>query len=88
MKIIGMNTTVKDSVDIYDHEVITASMGSFFWVPFGFIESNEDFSSLIYNLKNMYKDFQVVATSLQAEDKIQDCDFTKPTLLLIGNEGD
>ena len=36
----------------------------------------------------MYKDFQVVATSLQAEDKIQDCDFTKPTLLLVGNETD
>ena len=76
------------SVDIYDHEVITASMGSFFRVPFCYIETNEQYLRFISNLKTMYKDFQVVATSLQAEDKIQDCDFTKPTLLLIGNEGD
>ena len=74
------------SVDIYDHEVITASMGSFFKLPITFIKSNQDFINLIKKLKNEYKQLQIVATSLQTDDRIQDQDFTKPTLLLIGNE--
>lgn len=74
------------AVDIYDHSVITSSMGSFFKVPFKFLESNLEYENLIKNLKDKYKDFQVVATALQADKNIQNCDFTKPTLLLIGNE--
>ena len=38
------------------------------------------------NLIKQFIDFQIVATSLQSNTKIQDCDFKKPTLLLIGNE--
>lgn len=74
------------AVDIYDHNVITTSMGSFFKVPFKFIESNDEFENIVANLKSRYKDFQVVATSLQANNSLNNCDFTKPTLLLVGNE--
>ena len=74
------------SVDIYDHNVITSSMGSFFKVPFRFLESNSEYENLILALKNQYKNFQVVATSLQAEKSIYQIDFTFPTLLLVGNE--
>ena len=73
------------SVDIYDHEVITASMGSFFKIPITFIKSNEDFINLVIKLKNQCN-IQIIATSLQTTAKISDCDFTKPTMLLIGNE--
>lgn len=74
------------AVDIYDHNVITSSMGSFFKVPFKFVSSNNEYEEIIKELKKQYKDFQIVATSLQANINIQDCDFRKPTLLLIGNE--
>lgn len=73
------------SVDIYDHEVITASMGSFFKMPIKFIKSNDEFLDLVDTLKNKYS-IQIVATSLQAEKELMDCDFKKPTMLLIGNE--
>ena len=74
------------SVDIYDHTVITSSMGSFFKVPFKFIEKNEDFEQIIKMLKSKYKNFQIVGTSLQATQSVDECNFKKPTLLLIGNE--
>lgn len=74
------------AVDIYDHNVITSSMGSFFKVPFKFLGSNQEYEELIIRFKKEYEDFQVVATSLQADTLIQNCDFNKPTLLLIGNE--
>ena len=74
------------AVDIYDHNVITSSMGSFFKVPFKFLSSNNEYEKLLDKLKKQFEDFQIVATSLQSNTKIQDCDFRKPTLLLIGNE--
>lgn len=74
------------AVDIYDHNVITSSMGSFFKVPFKFLASNKEYEELMNRLKSQFNDFQIVATSLQAEQRIQDCNFKKPTLLLIGNE--
>lgn len=76
------------SVDIYDHNVISATMGSFFKMPITFIHSNNEFLSLIKELKNNFKGLQVVATSLQANNNVQNFDFEKPTLLLIGNEAD
>lgn len=74
------------AVDIYDHNVITSSMGSFFKVPFKFLSSNSEYEEIINILKKKFKDFQIVATSLQAETLVQNCNFKKPTLLLVGNE--
>lgn len=74
------------AVDIYDHAVISSSMGSFFKVPFKFLSSNQEYVELVQNLKSKFKDFQIVGTSLQADKFIDECNFTKPTLLLVGNE--
>ena len=74
------------SVDIYDHEVISASMGSFFKVPFKFMSSNLEFETFIKNLKIKFPNLKVVATSLQAQKPINKEDFTSPILLLMGNE--
>lgn len=74
------------SVDIYDHTVITTTMGSFFKVPFKFIDSNTMLETYITEMKNKYKDFQVVGSSLQTENSIKNINFKKPTLLLAGNE--
>lgn len=76
------------SVDIYDHEVITASMGSFFKLPMTFIQSNNSFEELITKLKKEYDNLKVVATSLQSSERLQDYNFNIPVLLLIGNETD
>lgn len=73
-------------VDIYDHAVVTASMGSFFKLPITFVPSNNDFLEIVKNLKARFPDLSVVATSLQTENRLQDYDFTKPILLLVGNE--
>ncbi len=76
------------SVDIFDHNVITATMGSFFKMPITFINSNQSFLTLVNTLKEQHKNLQVVGTSLQTNNLVQNCDFTKPTLLLVGNETD
>lgn len=76
------------SVDLYDHNVITASMGSFFKLPITFISSNEEFESIVKNLRSKYTDLKLVATSLQSNNRLQDYDFTGSTLLLVGNETD
>lgn len=76
------------AVDIYDHTVITATMGSFFKMPLTFISSNNEFDKLVSDLKNKFNNLKVVATSLQTNNRIQDYDFTSPVLLLIGNETD
>lgn len=76
------------SVDVYDHTVITATMGSFFKVPLTFISSNNEFDNIVKTLKNKYSNLKVVATSLQSNNRIQDYDFSGPVLLLIGNETD
>lgn len=76
------------AVDIYDHNVITASMGSFFKMPISFINSNNTFLELITTLKEQNKNLQVVGTSLQTNNLVQECNFTLPTLLIVGNETD
>lgn len=76
------------SVDLYDPTVITSSMGSFFKLPITFISSNNDFNNLVRELKNKYPKLKVVASSLQTNNRIQDVDFSTPTLLLVGNEND
>jgi len=76
------------SVDIYDHAVITASMGSFFKMPISFIDSNENFIKLINSLKTKYKNLKCVATSLQTDKKLQNFNFINPVFLLVGNETD
>ncbi|MGN1221911.1 MAG: TrmH family RNA methyltransferase [Christensenellales bacterium] len=76
------------SVDIYDHSVITASMGSFFKLPITFVSSNSEFVNIVNDLKSKFENLKVVATSLQTNNRLQDYDFTSPVLLLIGNETD
>ena len=73
-------------VDIFDHEVISASMGSIFKVPFTYLDSNIELNNMINNLKIKYKDLKIVATSLQAKKNIQEENLTGPIMLLMGNE--
>lgn len=74
------------AVDIFDHNVISASMGSFFKMPITFIDSNLKYEQIIKSLKQTYENFKVFGTSLNANKSIQECDFTHPSMILIGNE--
>ncbi len=76
------------SVDKYSPEVITSSMGSFFSIPIETIETNDDFLKRVSQFKSQFPDLQLVATLLDGEISIDKVDFTKPTILLMGNEGE
>lgn len=73
-------------VDLYDPEVIAASMGSFFRLPAVRMGDNDALFQYIDALRAEYPDFQVVGTTAHQETRITQIDFTRPTLLLIGNE--
>jgi len=74
------------AVDLYDPETVGASMGSFFRVPAVTIASFTMLTGWIETLKFKMPNLQIIGTSAHATINIDDCDFTKPTILLIGNE--
>lgn len=76
------------SVDLYDPETIRASMGSLFSLPTLRMASSSDVQLWVERLKEQYGDIQVVGTSAQGNQPLYYADFTKPTVLLIGNETD
>jgi len=74
------------SVDIYDPEVIGASMGSFFKVSFTQPKSASDLEATLDMLKQRHPCLKIVATSANAEKALEAEDLTGPTLFLVGNE--
>ena len=76
------------SVDKYSPEVITSAMGSFFSIPIENIETNEEFLNRISQFKSSFPDLQLVATLLDGDYSIDKVDLKKPTILLMGNEGE
>jgi tRNA G18 (ribose-2'-O)-methylase SpoU/ribosomal protein S18 acetylase RimI-like enzyme len=73
-------------VDLYDPDVVSSTMGSFFCVPAVRMSDNDSVFALIDALKARYPGFQVVGTTAHHEKTLSEVDFTKPTMLLIGNE--
>ena len=76
------------SVDIYDPVIIRASMGSFFKMKIFILKSNEEITNLYNLIKSKFTSSQFIATSLQSYNDISDINFTKPTVLMIGNESE
>lgn len=74
------------AVDLYDPEVIRASMGSFFKVPFLRLGDNEGIDEQIRRLREGYPGLVVVATTAHRKTAVYEVDLTRPVLLLIGNE--
>ncbi len=73
-------------VDVYDPEVIAATMGSFFQIPIVKVETNEELSQSLAYLKDRFADLHLIGTTSHDCEKIQEVDFQRPTLLMIGNE--
>jgi len=76
------------SVDIYEPDVIGASMGSFFKIPFMRFSDNADIDNYITGLKQTYPLLKVIGTTAHDKTNIYEIDMTTPVLFLIGNEAD
>ena len=76
------------SIDIYDPEVIGASMGSFFKVPFLKLSDNRDIDEYINELRNRYPKLIVIGTAEDSGQAIYQLDLISPLLIMIGNEKD
>lgn len=74
------------AVDPYDPETITASMGSFFKLPVIRISNGEDLLAYMNELKMTYPELVIAGTSAHGEKAVFEHDFTKPTMIMIGNE--
>lgn len=76
------------AVDLYDPEVIAASMGSFFAVPAIRIDDGATLDKFISGLRARYPGFRTVATTAHREKTIWNSDLRPPVMLMLGNETD
>lgn len=76
------------AVDLYDPEVITASMGSFFCVPCIRIADSVSLLKYMDQMKSDHPSFRIIGTTAHKEKSIYNTDLTVPTLIMIGNETD
>lgn len=74
-------------VDLYDPEVVTASMGSFFQVPAVHLELR-DVTAYIDTLRERYPGFRTVGTTAHKQHPVWGEDLAGPVMLLLGNETD
>lgn len=74
------------SVDLYDPDVVTASMGSFFNVPVLRIEDNNILFDYIDNLRERNPDLQLVGTTAHKQVTLSQVDFKRASVIMIGNE--
>ncbi|MCR4589012.1 MAG: RNA methyltransferase [Lachnospiraceae bacterium] len=79
---IGGILMSKDTVDVYNPKVIRSTMGSVFRVPFFY---TEDFCGSIRQLQS--RGIQTCAAHLQGSESYEAYDYKKPTVFIIGNEG-
>ena len=74
------------AVDLYDPETISATVGALFTVPAVRVASAAQLDPWLEQIRQQVGEFQLVGSSAKAEIDLADADFTKPTLLVIGNE--
>lgn len=75
-------------VDLYDREVVVATMGSFFSVPVIRMARHDDLAGFIELVKQRYGELNVIGTTAHAELPLSKIDLTAPTLFMIGCETD
>ena len=76
------------AVDVYDPEVVSSGMGSFFNLPVVRMHDQKDIDALIADLRARYPGFQALATTAHRQSPLDEADLTAPCLLMIGNETD
>ncbi|MDE7299325.1 MAG: hypothetical protein K2N94_10935 [Lachnospiraceae bacterium] len=73
-------------VDLYDPEVLQASMGSFFRVPVRQMERSDELDAYIRALRAKYPTLRLVGTTAHREKNIYEELLSGPVLLMLGNE--
>ena len=71
-----------DSVDIHNPKVLRASVGEWFRVP---IATGQNLAEVV--TAHQQNGIRVIATTSETEKNYWDIDFTRPSLILLGNEG-
>ncbi len=74
------------AVDLYDPETISATTGSLFSLPIVRLSSQKELMPWIEEIKKQFPDTEIVGTDEKGSQTIHGHDFTKPTILLAGNE--
>lgn len=74
------------AVDLYDPGVVVSAMGSFFNMPVIRVSDNHALFQYREMLKNTYPGFITVGTTAHREHPLYSVDFTKPLMLMMGNE--
>lgn len=76
------------AVDLYDPDVVTSSMGSFFNMQVIRVPETRIVLDFIANMKKRFPTFKTIGTTAHKEHPIYDLDLSGPVLFLIGNETD
>ncbi|HLZ61267.1 MAG TPA: RNA methyltransferase [Ktedonosporobacter sp.] len=74
------------AVDLYDSETISASTGSLFTLPTVRLPSTKELLPWLETIRTTLGSLQIVGSDEKAEEEIAQHDFTKPTILIVGNE--
>ena len=74
------------AVDVYSPEVVSASTGSLFAVPVVRLASHRALLPWLETIQSAIGAFQVVGSSATADTDLAAQDFTRPTVLVVGNE--
>jgi TrmH family RNA methyltransferase len=85
---VAMLAVTGHGVDLYDPQVVGASMGSFFSVPFVRLDAKADIEQYIRSLKQKHPLLKIIGTAENSPALIYDIDLKAPVLLLVGNEAD
>lgn len=76
------------AVDLYDPDVISSSMGSFFHLPVIRVSDNKSLFSYMDEVRRVHGNLRIVGTTAHSEKPVTEVDFTEPLVLMIGNETD
>lgn len=74
------------AVDIYDPFVVRGSMGALFALPVATTASHTGVVEWVERARAQGLDYQVIGSSGKASEMVFSADFSKPTVLVLGNE--
>lgn len=74
------------SVDLYDPDVITSAMGSFFSLPVARVSNNDELWQFISDIRGRHPGFKLVGTTAHKQEPVYNIDLTAPVMLMVGNE--
>jgi TrmH family RNA methyltransferase len=74
------------AVDLYDPHVVRGSMGAVFTLPVALAASQEALKNWVIAAREKGFPYQIIGSSGKASHPLTAVDFTKPTVLVLGNE--